>query len=133
MQTSLMGPFNGTRRGDPNHNWPPPVLFAATTHRETAMPRHPKVIAAVLVPKLARWLSGIHGLDTITGGTSRRNWSVIGRFLILPTLIRQLPSPLRRMVGDLLNEKQVLVGVGLVAEEPTRNGPSKDAADDDPR
>ena len=48
---------------------------------------------------------------------------MIGRFLILPTLIRQLPSPLRRMVGDLLNEKQVLVGVGLVAEEPTRNGP----------
>jgi circadian clock protein KaiB len=33
--------------------------------------------------------------------------------LVLPTLIKALPKPLRRLVGDLSNEEQVLLGLGL--------------------
>ena len=44
------------------------------------MPRHPEVVAAVSLPKLAKCPSGIHGLDTITGdGLPRgRPWLVCG-------------------------------------------------------
>lgn len=41
-----------------------------------------------------------------------------------PTLIKKLPLPTRRLVGDLSNRERVLLGLGLVsgrdAEEPTR-------------
>jgi circadian clock protein KaiB len=39
------------------------------------------------------------------------------QIVVLPTLIKSLPSPLRRMVGDLSDEEQVLVGLGLAPEE----------------
>ena len=39
------------------------------------------------------------------------------QILVLPTLIKFLPGPLRRMVGDLSDEEQVLVGLGLGPEE----------------
>jgi hypothetical protein len=68
------------------------------------MPAHAKVIASASLPKLAKCQSGNHGLNT-TGGASRRNWSVTGRFPCFPPLIKQLPPPLRRMVGDLSDER----------------------------
>ena len=34
--------------------------------------------------------------------------------VVLPTLIKELPLPLRRMVGDLSDEDRVLVGLGVV-------------------
>jgi circadian clock protein KaiB len=39
------------------------------------------------------------------------------RIVVLPTLIKFLPSPLRRMVGDLADEEQVLLCLGLGPEE----------------
>ena len=38
------------------------------------------------------------------------------QIVVLPTLIKHLPLPLRRMVGDLSDEDRVLVGLGLAAE-----------------
>ncbi len=37
-----------------------------------------------------------------------------------PTLIRQLPAPLRKLIGDMSNEQRVLAGLDLIpdAEEP---------------
>ncbi len=46
--------------------------------------------------------------------------------VVLPTLIKSLPGPLRRMVGDLADEEQVLLGLGLDPEEASRG----DATDD---
>ena len=40
------------------------------------------------------------------------------QIVVLPTLIKQLPLPLRRLVGDLSDEDKVLVGLDLVPEEP---------------
>ncbi len=39
------------------------------------------------------------------------------QIVVLPTLIKSLPGPLRRMVGDLSDEEQVLLGLGLGLEE----------------
>jgi circadian clock protein KaiB len=36
--------------------------------------------------------------------------------LAAPTLIKQLPSPLRRLVGDFSNGSRVLLGLDLIAE-----------------
>lgn len=35
-----------------------------------------------------------------------------------PTLIRQLPLPLRRLIGDMADEERVLVGLDLRARDP---------------
>lgn len=49
--------------------------------------------------------------------------------LVLPTLIKTLPGPLRRLVGDLSDEEQVLLGLGLSRDESApREMP--DATDD---
>jgi circadian clock protein KaiB len=39
------------------------------------------------------------------------------QIVVLPTLVKSLPGPLRRMVGDLADEEQVLLGLGLGPEE----------------
>jgi circadian clock protein KaiB len=43
------------------------------------------------------------------------------QIVVLPTLIKSLPGPLRRMVGDLSDEEQVLLGLGLGIEETNAN------------
>jgi circadian clock protein KaiB len=47
--------------------------------------------------------------------------------LVLPTLIKTLPGPLRRLVGDLSDEEQVLLGLGLLPDEPTPHKEPDDA------
>lgn len=37
--------------------------------------------------------------------------------LAVPTLVKQLPSPLRRLIGDLSNTEHVLVGLDLVPKK----------------
>jgi circadian clock protein KaiB len=35
------------------------------------------------------------------------------QILALPTLVRKLPEPMKRIIGDLSNEERVLVGLDL--------------------
>lgn len=35
-----------------------------------------------------------------------------------PTLIRKLPPPLRGIIGDMVNEQQVLIGLDLIPNKP---------------
>lgn len=35
------------------------------------------------------------------------------RILAIPTLVRQLPAPMRKIIGDLSNTERVLVGLDL--------------------
>jgi circadian clock protein KaiB len=48
------------------------------------------------------------------------------QILALPALVRHLPSPIRKVVGDLSNEEQVLVGLDLQIRAamplPIKNG-----------
>jgi circadian clock protein KaiB len=44
------------------------------------------------------------------------------RVLATPTLIKQLPPPLRRVIGDLSDKEKVLFGLEVrPLDEPTRN------------
>lgn len=36
------------------------------------------------------------------------------KILATPTLIKKLPSPLRRIIGDLSDKEKVLLGLGLI-------------------
>ncbi len=39
------------------------------------------------------------------------------QILAIPTLVRKLPPPIRKIIGDLSNTERVLVGLNLYAEE----------------
>jgi circadian clock protein KaiB len=39
------------------------------------------------------------------------------QIVVLPTLIRELPLPMKRLIGDFSDEKRVLIGLGLIPEE----------------
>ena len=41
------------------------------------------------------------------------------QILAVPTLVRKLPTPVRRIIGDLSNTERVLVGLDLRAGVPT--------------
>ena len=43
--------------------------------------------------------------------------------VVLPTLVRKLPPPIRKIIGDLSNEERVLVGLDVLRYEQ-RNGRS---------
>jgi circadian clock protein KaiB len=47
------------------------------------------------------------------------------RILATPTLIKQLPPPLRRVIGDLSDKEKVLLGLEVV---PGQDPPTQDRA-----
>jgi circadian clock protein KaiB len=67
--------------------------------------------------------TGLHGnyelevIDAYQQAELVRDQQVV----VLPTLIKSLPLPLRRLVGDLSDEDKVLLGLGIVLEEPSDN------------
>jgi circadian clock protein KaiB len=40
------------------------------------------------------------------------------QILALPTLVRKLPTPIKRIIGDLSNVERVLVGLDLLPRSP---------------
>ncbi len=61
-----------------------------------------------------RFLSGRYELEVVDiyqqPGTARDE-----QIIAAPTLIKSLPLPLRRLVGDFSDEKRVAAGLGMVA------------------
>jgi len=43
------------------------------------------------------------------------------QIIAAPTLVRQLPAPLRRLIGDMSDEQRVLVGLDIRPRRPTRS------------
>ena len=41
------------------------------------------------------------------------------QILAIPTLVRRLPSPLKRIIGDLSNTEKVLVGLDIAVRPPS--------------
>ena len=39
------------------------------------------------------------------------------QIIAVPTLVRKLPPPIRKIIGDLSNEEKVLVGLDLILSE----------------
>ena len=38
--------------------------------------------------------------------------------VVIPTLVRQLPPPIRKIIGDLSNQQKVLIGLDVLPGEP---------------
>src|SRR3954462_13535031 len=43
------------------------------------------------------------------------------QIIAIPTLVRQLPPPVKKIIGDLTNTERVLVGLNLVRVLPTES------------
>ena len=43
------------------------------------------------------------------------------QIVVTPTLLKRLPQPVRRLIGDLSDEESVLVGLDLIARERPRH------------
>lgn len=50
------------------------------------------------------------------------------RIVVTPTLIKQLPPPLRRIIGDLSDKEQVVSGLDLLPNPTNDEGASGDAS-----
>jgi circadian clock protein KaiB len=74
----------------------------------------PKSIAAIANLKkiCEQYLSGRYDIEVID---LMKNPALAQRHQIvaIPTLIRQLPEPLKRIIGDLSNSEKVLVGLDI--------------------
>jgi len=46
------------------------------------------------------------------------------KILVTPTLIKQLPPPLQRLIGDLSNKDKVLLGLDMILKEPKKTNES---------
>ncbi|MEG3436977.1 circadian clock KaiB family protein [Pannus brasiliensis CCIBt3594] len=43
------------------------------------------------------------------------------RILVTPTLVKQLPPPLQRIIGDMSNTQKVLLGLDIIAKDANVN------------
>lgn len=44
------------------------------------------------------------------------------QIVAVPSLVRQLPPPVKKIIGDLANQEKVLVGLDLRPAQPARTG-----------
>jgi circadian clock protein KaiB len=51
------------------------------------------------------------------------------QIVVLPTLIKHLPLTLRRLIGDLSDREQILVGAGIMPDEESGTDLLKDGVD----
>jgi circadian clock protein KaiB len=88
-----------------------------------ATPRSAQAVANVNAITEKR-LSGRYELEVIDVGQQ----AALAReqqIVVLPTLIKHLPPPIRRIVGDLSDTEKVLLGLGLTLEEPDDTEPGR--------
>ncbi len=71
------------------------------------------------LPHLAKTPTGIRGLDDITGGGLPKQPELAAKHDILatPTLIKTLPAPVRRLIGDLSNTEKTLRRLGMAVKK----------------
>jgi len=48
------------------------------------------------------------------------------QIIVAPTLIKKLPLPVRRLIGDLSDEERVLAGLDILPRDPKPNPPRDD-------
>ena len=102
-----------------------PPRYQLRLYVSGATPRSAMAIAAI--KELGeRRLSGNYDLLVIDA-YQQAELAREDNILVLPTLIKTLPGPLRRLVGDLSDEEQVLLGLGLHADAPAAHEKTDDA------
>jgi circadian clock protein KaiB len=108
---------------------PEPVRLRLQLYVSGATPRSALAIANIKAIGEGR-LQGRYDLEVIDAcqqGELLRNQQIV----VLPTLIKHLPLPIRRMVGDLSDTKSVLLSLGLDLDDADATEPqhSKDRND----
>jgi circadian clock protein KaiB len=71
-----------------------------------------------------RELKGLYELQIIDA-LERPQLAEDEKILATPTLIKDLPPPLRRIIGDLSNSEKVLLGLDL-SPQPVESNPKED-------
>jgi circadian clock protein KaiB len=95
---------------------PDPVRFRLQLYISGATPRSAQAIANIKAISEKR-LHGQYDLEVIDAGQQAalvRDQQIV----VLPTLIKHLPLPIRRMVGDFSDTDRVLLGLGLEPDAP---------------
>jgi len=111
---------------EPSATWPAadasadPPRYRLRLYVSGATPRSAKAIANIKALGERR-LGGHYELEVIDA-YQQAELARDEQIVVLPTLIKSLPGPLRRLVGDLSDEEQVLLGLGIGPEEPTPLG-----------
>jgi circadian clock protein KaiB len=95
-----------------------------------ATPRSSAAIANIKAIGEKR-LRGRYELEVIDG-YQQPGLLTDNQIVVMPTLIKHLPLPLRRLIGDLSDEERVLIGLDLVPEHWSDADLSADAPDVDP-
>jgi circadian clock protein KaiB len=93
------------RRGDPSEKWDLRLYVAGQTPRSLAA-------LANLKRFCQEYLEGrysIQVVDLLENPQLARG----DQILAIPTLVRRLPTPMRKIIGDLSNTERVLVGLDL--------------------
>jgi circadian clock protein KaiB len=104
-----------------------PVRFQLQLYVSGATPRSTRAIANIrtLIEVRLRGQCDLEVFDVCQQPGLLR----LQQIVVLPTLIKQLPPPIRRMIGDLSDATQVVLGLGLVPEGPVECGPAQDRSD----
>jgi circadian clock protein KaiB len=78
----------------------------------------PKSIAALanLREICKKYLEGIYSLEVIDL-IVRPDLARSDQVLALPTLVRKLPQPVKKIIGDLSNTERVLVGLDIIPKD----------------
>ena len=100
-----------------------PPRFRLQLYISGATPRSAQAVATIRALTEKR-LHGQYDLEVIDAGQQAalaRDQQIV----VLPTLIKHLPLPMRRIVGDLSDTGQVLLGLGLALEEPDDTEPDQ--------
>jgi circadian clock protein KaiB len=98
-----------------------PPGFRLQLYISGATPRSAEAVANINAITKQR-LSGRYELEVVDVG-QQASLARTNQIVVLPTLIKHLPLPIRRIVGDLSDTDRVLLGLGLTLEEPDRGGP----------
>ncbi len=91
--------------GDPNETWQLRLYVAGQTRKSLAAVANLKRVCE-------EHLAGkyeIEVIDLLEHPQLARG----DQILAIPTLVRKLPSPMRKIIGDLSNTERVLVGLDL--------------------
>ena len=113
------GPGNGPPAGDGAASAPAGDRYVLRLYVTGMTPRSTEAIRN-LQAICAEYLDGRYDLDVID--IYQQPVLAIGEQIVAaPTLIRKLPLPMRRLVGDMSRREHVLMGLDLVTvRDPTR-------------
>ena len=62
------------------------------------------------------YLEGLYSIETVDL-LKNPKLAKGDQIVAIPTLVRKLPPPLKKIIGDLSNKEKVLVGLNIVAKE----------------